>query len=67
MKAERYALFKNLPDGPLWAGFEDDLEEAKKKITALSRAEDVECFVYDIATHTIVASAQQTPDREPES
>ena len=60
----RYGLFKNLPDGPLWVCFEDNLEKAIRKISALSSSDGIEYFVVDLRTMTRVASTRN-PKRGP--
>jgi hypothetical protein len=65
VKGERYALFKNLPTGPLWVEFEDDLEKAKQRMAELSKSEGVAYFVYDLVTRATVATAGETAPEEP--
>jgi hypothetical protein len=54
----RYDLFKKMADGPIWAGCENNLKEAKVKIADLSRSDGMEYFVFDSVTQTVVASVK---------
>ena len=65
---DAFALFQDDGKGPLWRGFFDDLEDAKRKGQVLAAAEATEFFVFNVETnmevvrfHPRTATAASSP------
>lgn len=54
-REDQFALFSQDEKGPLWRGFFNNLDEAKRKAQELADLEGIEFFVYNLKSAIEVA------------
>ena len=52
-----YDIFRKLPGGPVWIEAVQDLEDAKMRLTNLTKSRPGDYFVYDATSSKIVFAA----------